>query len=127
MLKLLMHYQGLIRVPFIWSDPAAEKIKHLDDRLGSSIDIAPTILYRAGLQPNTGVQGQNLFSENKTRKGLVIEEDSQRKMIGFKLKQLRILEKFLLMAKHRYPLKKSSLILLVRRRYHKMIFRIIMH
>lgn len=83
MLKLLMHYQGLVRVPFIWSDPGNSGGDLADSRLCSSIDISPTILHRAGLQPNVGVQGLNLFANDIDRDGLVIEEDSQREMIGF--------------------------------------------
>lgn len=82
MLKLLMHYQGLIRVPFIWADPHAPKSLS-DDELRSSIDIGPTILERAGIQPFNGVQGHNILDAARSRTGLVIEEDSQRAMAAF--------------------------------------------
>lgn len=48
MLKAALHYRGLIRVPFIWHDPKIAAV----GRIGmpaSTIDIAPTILERAGL------------------------------------------------------------------------------
>lgn len=83
MLKLLMHYQGLIRVPFIWSDPHRPADSETNSRLSSSIDIAPTLLNRAGIQPYVGIQGRDLFAEGPGREGLLIEEDSQRNMIGF--------------------------------------------
>ncbi|MEX3015275.1 sulfatase [Gymnodinialimonas hymeniacidonis] len=82
MLKLLLHYQGIIRVPFIWHDPHAAISGHSDAGLASSIDIAPTVLARAGIQPYNGIQGRDLFSSSPPE-GLVIEEDSQRTMTGF--------------------------------------------
>jgi len=82
MLKLLMHYHGLIRIPFIWSDPKGAPLGRED--LASSIDIAPTILRRAGIQPFNGVQGRDLFNaRGEAPQSLVVEEDSQRIMIGF--------------------------------------------
>ncbi|WP_330221507.1 sulfatase family protein [Marinomonas phaeophyticola] len=83
MLKLLMHYQGLIRTPFIWFDPRDKAQGKVDRQLRSSIDIAPTILEHSGIQPYIGIQGYNLFSNSIKRQGLIIEEDSQRSIIGF--------------------------------------------
>ena len=83
MLKLLMHYQGLVRVPFIWADTPDRARRGRDQCLRSSIDIAPTILHRSRLQPYNGIQGVDLFSEHAPRSGLIIEEDSQRSMVGF--------------------------------------------
>jgi arylsulfatase A-like enzyme len=84
MLKLLMHYQGLIRVPFIWSDPTTAEGPDRVDGLASSIDIAPTILRRAGIQPYIGIQGRDLLERgHEERQGLIVEEDSQRTMVGF--------------------------------------------
>ncbi|MBN9081815.1 MAG: sulfatase-like hydrolase/transferase [Rhizobiales bacterium] len=80
MLKLLLHYRGLIRVPFIWSEPGRNADIRPD--LAQSIDIAPTILRRAGIQPYNGIQGRNLLEEAEPS-SLVIEEDSQRPMTGF--------------------------------------------
>ena len=82
MLKLLLHYQGIVRVPFIWNDPVAPKQDSLDQSLGSSIDIAATILARAGIQPFNGMQGRDLFS-SQPPEAVIVEEDSQRLMIGF--------------------------------------------
>jgi len=82
MLKLLLHYQGLIRVPFIWNeaDQAAKNTRISD--LSSSIDIAATILERAGVQPYNGMQGRDLFS-TEPPPAIIVEEDSQRLMTGF--------------------------------------------
>ncbi len=82
MLKLLLHYQGIIRVPFIWHDPQAPGDGKTDHTLGSSIDIAPTILARAGIQPFNGIQGRDLLSA-PAPEAIIVEEDSQRLMTGF--------------------------------------------
>ncbi|MEM9756198.1 MAG: sulfatase-like hydrolase/transferase, partial [Pseudomonadota bacterium] len=82
MLKLLLHYQGIIRVPFIWHDPARPDTGAVDRGLGSSIDISASILARAGIQPFNGLQGRDLFSSNPPD-ALIVEEDSQRTMTGF--------------------------------------------
>ena len=82
MLKLLLHYQGLIRVPFIWSDPTAEANDQTDSGLASSIDIPATILARAGIQPFNGMQGRDLLSV-ESPEAVIVEEDSQRTMTGF--------------------------------------------
>ncbi|TNF22591.1 MAG: sulfatase [Rhodobacteraceae bacterium] len=85
MLKLLMHYQGLIRVPFIWADPRDPEARS-DDALRSSIDIGTTFLECAGIQPFTGSQGRNVLEDNH-REGLIVEEDSQRPMVAFERPQ----------------------------------------
>jgi len=82
MLKLLLHYQGLIRVPFIWADPLTERHCAVDTGLASSIDISSSILARAGIQPYNGIQGRDLLS-TQPPESVLIEEDSQRTMIGF--------------------------------------------
>ncbi len=82
MLKLLLHYQGIVRVPFIWHDPMSPTNGQIDLGLGSSIDIAPTILARAGIQPYNGIQGRDL-NDSKPPEAVIVEEDSQRLMTGF--------------------------------------------
>ncbi|MGZ2259095.1 sulfatase family protein [Roseobacter sp. A03A-229] len=82
MLKLLLHYQGIIRVPFLWHDPTAPAHGKVDAGLGSSIDIAPTILARAGIQAFNGIQGRDLLSAPPPE-AIIVEEDSQRVMTGF--------------------------------------------
>lgn len=80
MLKLLLHYQGLIRVPFFWSEPSSKATT--DSGLASSIDISSTVLARAGIQPYNGIQGRDLFS-TAAPEAIMVEEDSQRTMTGF--------------------------------------------
>ncbi|MDJ0629093.1 MAG: sulfatase-like hydrolase/transferase [Rhodobacter sp.] len=86
MLKLLLHYQGLIRVPFIWSDPAAVAAGDVDTGLASSIDISATILGRAGIQPYHGIQGRDLLNTDPPE-AVIVEEDSQRTMIAYERRQ----------------------------------------
>lgn len=62
-LKLGLHFQGVIRVPFIWQDPMTPNAAVRDDT-GGTIDIAATVLGRAGLQTSFGMQGRDLFSSD---------------------------------------------------------------
>jgi arylsulfatase A-like enzyme len=90
MLKLLLHFQGLIRVPFVWREPGNSEIGRRTD-LGSSIDIAPTILARAGVQPYNGIQGRDLF-HSESPEGVLVEEDSARQIRGYdRFQRLRTL------------------------------------
>ena len=82
MLKLLLHYQSIIRAPFIWHDPAAPAAGAVDRGLASSIDISATILARAGIQGFNGLQGRDLLS-TEPPVAVIVEEDSQRTMTGF--------------------------------------------
>ncbi|MEM1391535.1 MAG: sulfatase-like hydrolase/transferase [Pseudomonadota bacterium] len=86
MLKLLLHYQSIIRVPFVWRDPAHPGGGAEHNGLASSIDIAATVLARAGIQPFNGLQGRDLFS-SPPPEAIIVEEDSQRTMIGFERPQ----------------------------------------
>jgi len=86
MLKLLLHFQGIIRVPFIWKDPAASADGKVEMGLGSSIDIAATILARAGITPFNGIQGRDLLT-TEPPEAIIVEEDSQRTMTGFERPQ----------------------------------------
>lgn len=74
MLKSFNHFQGLIRVPFIWCDPEGPSAEVED--LSSTIDFAPTVLRRAGIQPNNGVQGRGLFDGDNAPDSLLIEADN---------------------------------------------------
>lgn len=81
-----LHYQGVTRVPLIWADPAAGNGKI--SSLCSTIDIAPTILARAGCVPHNGIQGLSLLpamgaGEELARDDILIEEEGQRTMFGF--------------------------------------------
>jgi arylsulfatase A-like enzyme len=80
MLKHCYHYEGLIRVPFIWADPDANDNGARTDLLSGTLDIGRTILSRAGLQPYHGMQGFDVVAaarsgEDLPRLGMVLEED----------------------------------------------------
>jgi len=82
-----VHYQSVIRTPFIWADPAGAQGAR-SDALCSTTDIAPTILARAGLLPYNGIQGADLGAlmrgeQAAPREAVLIEEEGQRVMFGF--------------------------------------------
>ena len=60
MLKGAEQYQGIVRVPFIWSDPEASGYPARSQALGSTMDISATILERAKIEPFSGMQGRSL-------------------------------------------------------------------
>lgn len=79
MLKHGLHYDGVLRVPFIWSEPD-EPSASVSQQLGGTIDIGTTILARAGLAPQNGSQGMDIISETganalASRQGMLVEED----------------------------------------------------
>ena len=79
MQKALLHYQGLIRVPFIWLDPDDEAPGKIQREIGCSQDIPNTILARAGLAPSAGMLGEDLNKimfdrEDSRRDGIVVEQ-----------------------------------------------------
>ncbi len=79
MLKHGLHYEGVLRVPFIWSDPDSPHPRR-SDVPASSIDIGTSVLARAGLVPNNGNQGFDVMAlandpEASPRRGILIEED----------------------------------------------------
>ena len=103
LLKGPIHYRGLTRVPFIWADPAAGRSAASDAALASTIDIAPTILERAGIAPFNGIQGTSLLPlaagrQSAVRDALMLEEEGQRVILGF---DTRIRCRTLLMDNHR--------------------------
>ena len=72
-------YQGLIRVPFIWAEPA-KPAGGTTDLLSGTIDIGTTVLARAGLGPFHGNQGFDIVraavnTERLPRFGIIVEED----------------------------------------------------
>jgi arylsulfatase A-like enzyme len=88
MLKGPIHYQGLVRVPFIWHDPMRPSTQGKGDALTSTIDVAPTILERAGVPRFNGMQGRAMLQimegdASQTRDHLMIEEEGQRVYLGF--------------------------------------------
>lgn len=92
MFKGGLHYGGLTRVPFIWSDPAtsgssASPVPREISALAQTIDIAATVLARAGVQPAHGMQGQSLLplvtgQTDELRSSVLIEEEGQRLDFG---------------------------------------------
>lgn len=84
-----LHYQGVIRVPLIWHDPhSATGAGQVCNQLCSTIDIAPTILARAGCTPYNGIQGLSLLpamdgDRPLGRDDMLVEEEGQRTMFGF--------------------------------------------
>lgn len=88
MLKGPLHYQGIIRTPFIWYDPLAPAAGRRGDALAGTIDIAQTILDRVGLGFFNGMQGRSLLpaiagADPEPRKTFLIEEEAQRLQMGF--------------------------------------------
>jgi len=86
-LKGPIHYQSLIRVPFIWADTAERARPGASAALAGTLDIARTVLDRAGLEPYNGIQGRSLLAaaagEADDTDAVLIEEDSQRTLFGF--------------------------------------------
>lgn len=86
LLKGALHYRGLVRVPFIWNDPQTEGGGLTNSGLCGTLDIAKTILARAGLQGHNGMQGVNLLpavhGEKTGHDSLIIEEHQRRGYMG---------------------------------------------
>jgi arylsulfatase A-like enzyme len=89
LLKGPLHYQGLIRVPFIWSDPTdPASAGGRSAALSGTVDIADTILDRVGLAAFNGMQGRSLLPATRGdasagRDEMLIEDDGQRTYLGF--------------------------------------------
>jgi arylsulfatase A-like enzyme len=104
MFKGGLHYDALTRVPFIWRDTADRRAATRSAALAQTIDIASTVLDRAGLAPANGMQGRSLRpalggSALPGREHLVIEEEGQRRDFGLdRRNRLRTLRT----ARHRY-------------------------
>ncbi len=87
MFKGGLHYPALTRVPFIWRDGAQKPASAASAALTQTIDIAATVLERAGLQAANGMQGMSLLplvtgDATDVRPHLLIEEESQRSDFG---------------------------------------------
>ena len=87
MLKGPLHYQSLIRVPFIISDPARGDHGTVENGLFSSLDIGTSLLLRAGLANLPDSQGLSLFDvlddKRENRASLMIEDEYQSAVLGF--------------------------------------------
>ena len=78
--------ESINRVPMIWSDSAARQ-GTCSNALCSTIDIAPSVLERAGLRPYFGMQGKSflpaLAGDDRHRDALLIEHNDSGKRMGF--------------------------------------------
>ncbi|MGH7927173.1 MAG: sulfatase family protein [Candidatus Binatia bacterium] len=87
LLKGALHYQGLVRVPFIWSDPMAKNKGLVSADLCGTLDLARTILDRASLEGHNGMQGVSLLpaieGAETGHDSMVIEEHQRRGYMGF--------------------------------------------
>ena len=88
LLKGPAHYHGLIRVPFIWSEPESPAAG-TTDTLSGTVDIAATILERARIEPYNGVQGRSLLpavageADDAAVESMIVEDDQQRSYMGY--------------------------------------------
>jgi arylsulfatase A-like enzyme len=86
LLKGALHYHGLVRVPFIWSEPQAEANGQVNSELCGTLDIASTVLDRAALAGHNGMQGNSLLGAlhggSTGHDELVIEEHQRRGYMG---------------------------------------------
>lgn len=87
LLKSALHYQSLIRVPFIWAEPGMNHPGQTSPGLASTVDIARSVLERAGLAPYAGIQGHSLLPcledpSHRLRQALLIEEDGHAPTFG---------------------------------------------
>jgi len=87
MLKGPMQYQSVVRTPFAWRDPDPAYNRGRLDELGSTSDLARTVLSRAGLRPYNGVQGVDLCpllkGEGAVRDRVLVEYTTQYPYLGF--------------------------------------------
>lgn len=87
MLKGPAHFEGITRVPFIWSEPGAPA--RTTNTLGGTVDLAQTILTRAGVEPYNGIQGRSLLDAIAGRddpgavSSMIVEDDQQRAYFGY--------------------------------------------
>jgi arylsulfatase A-like enzyme len=86
LLKGALHYRGLVRVPFIWHDPVAVRKNIVNSGLCGTLDIATTILDRAGMAGYNGIQGRSLLPALESGAtgydSLLIEEHQRRGYMG---------------------------------------------
>lgn len=86
LLKGALHYRGLVRVPFIWRDPDAVVRGVVNSGLCGTLDLARTILDRAGLAGHNGMQGRSLLPAvqggDTGHDAVLIEEHQRRGYMG---------------------------------------------
>ena len=85
-LKGALPFRAITRVPFLWSDPA-DPTPASTPALCSTVDLAATILERAGLAPFNGNQGQSFLPATQGGDGprdeVLIEYNDGGKRLGF--------------------------------------------
>ncbi|HEY3917039.1 MAG TPA: sulfatase-like hydrolase/transferase [Stellaceae bacterium] len=85
LLKGPIHYRSITQVPFLWRDPQGPRAKR-SAAFAGTIDLAPTILARAGAPGFNGIQGRNLapLIERGTPlyEDMLVEEEGQRLGVG---------------------------------------------
>jgi arylsulfatase A-like enzyme len=85
-LKGIWQRDSIVKVPFIWSDPEHRQAG-TRDTLASTVDIAPTILQRAGLDPFYGMQGKSIlpaiYDDQPVREDLLVEHNDSGPRMGF--------------------------------------------
>ena len=86
-LKGALQFKSITRVPFIWMDPE-NRTQEKTNAICSTVDIASSILERAGLKPFNGNQGKSflpvLLGEAPLRDEALIEYNDGGSRLGFK-------------------------------------------
>ena len=104
LLKGPIHYQSILRTPFLWRDPASQAPGRRAT-LASTLDLARTFLERAGLPPIQGMQGRSLLpaiaGRETAARDLLVEEEGQRVYLGF---ERRVRLRTLITGRHRLSL-----------------------
>ena len=87
LLKGAIMLRSINNVSFIWMDPQNRGAGAVSHALSSTVDLAPTILERAGVKPYFGIQGKsllgNLDGSSKLRDRLVVEHQDNMTRMGF--------------------------------------------
>ena len=86
LLKGAFAYRGLVTVPFAWADPELSRRASTDCMCGT-LDLAATILDRAGLEPYNGIQGKSLLpvisgKDTNAHDGVIVEYGAQVPFMG---------------------------------------------
>jgi len=107
MLKGAVMLDSINNVSMIWSDPA-DRTARVSHALSSTIDLAPSIIERAGLKHYWGIQGKSLLGNvagsHDLRDELVIEYEDTQPRMGF---EKSAVVRTLITADHRLTLYKG--------------------
>jgi len=87
LLKAALPFKSVTKVPFLWFDPADDRTGRVTSAMASTVDIAPTILARAGVESYHGMQGiafnEVLSGGQASREDLLIEHNDGGARLGF--------------------------------------------